>query len=276
MGKFIPNSLKDAEQTAFGSDNLILCLPQHFEQEVYTFSLTDQITTSPGWGVVVVVIVGTGDTDDFEKTSANNRAVSLTEFTRGTAGEVADRYWAGFNWEMRVPDANNQGTYDGFEVSELITGRMVLHEGQLFMASYISVPPSDPCDMGLGRFWSLHYNHADQNQPTGANPPTYGPMRIAETGFNVAAADATPDLLVMGLAVTQQPECSSINSSTMDPIFGYYIPPTTTAPAATYVVAQAAGGGATKSAGSALKSVQLQVRSSRTPAVITSWGGSVE
>lgn len=233
----------------------------------------------------VVVIVGTGDTDNFEKTTVRNRLYSLTEMVVSQASHPADSYMAAVNWEMRAPETSTSPTktststpssYKGFEMSELITGRMVLREGQLFAGTYVSVPSADPCDVGVGRFWSLSYNQADVNEPTGSG--TFGPLRIPEDPmyFNVDVANAIPDLLVMGLALVEQPDCTAVQNSFPDPVFGNYTAINTGTPPATFLVAQGSGSAATRVANSALRRVSMQVQTHRAPAVITSLGGAID
>jgi type IV pilus assembly protein PilY1 len=237
----------------------------------------------------LVVIVGTGDTDNFEKKTADNRIVSLTELTTVDSATQPDDYKALINWELR-----NEGFAGNALVpSEMVTGAMALFEGQLFAATFISdVGSGDSCEYGRGRLWSLDYitpdekhdNHTDMG--SGAATGTKAPMLIpvvAESGstedsetalFNIDLAHARKNLLVQGLGTTQRPTCTP----PADPLLSYFSPGLAsieqTEPPAIWVVAQASQGG--KRAGSTLGSVQTKVKRPITFSRVTSWAASID
>jgi type IV pilus assembly protein PilY1 len=239
----------------------------------------------------VVVITGTGDTDNFEKSSVRNRIVSLTEITKNSAPSGPDDYQAAMNWELRSGDATADGSA-GFVQSELVTGAMSLYQGQLMAASFISVKDvSNQCSQGLGRLWSFDYNTRDTTANAGVtNPATFPPKRVpvvssaGPTGntdltlFNVTKARAEPNLLVQGLGATQRMSCGDAESN----LNSYFAPPnkgiqqSTTKPSI-WVVAQASGNNRARiRAGSQLGSIQVQLDRPLSFSTISSWAGSIE
>jgi hypothetical protein len=233
----------------------------------------------------MVVIVGTGDTDNFEKSAANNRVVSLTEVTG--AGTGADAYEALINWELR-----NQGpTGHGFTDGELVTGTMALFDGQLFFASFISQSgTSDACDYGRGRLWSVHYLNRDttalnSNYNAPAAPGTYAPVFISvpvdpdpnsDTRlFNTTVANARKNLLIQGLGTTQRLACSADEEDFLNSYFspGLANIEENSAPSI-WVVAQASGG--EQRANGSLGGIQTPVPRPRTFSRVTSWATSVD
>jgi type IV pilus assembly protein PilY1 len=244
----------------------------------------------------LVVIVGTGDTDNFEKTTVMNRVVSLTELVKSPTPVSPSDYVAGLNWELRADDRTD-GTA-GFVRSELVTGTMSLFAEQLFLASFISVGTStDPCSSGLGRLWSVHFNQRDParvNSTYGSASSgavrTFGPMRIAVTQpdgtasadlglFNIPRAAAEPNLLVLGLGSTQRITCDA----TGDNIGNYYSPNSSlvsikqqTQPSI-WIVAQASSDNRARNrAGSRLGTLEVQMNRPLEFSQVSSWAGSIE
>jgi hypothetical protein len=239
----------------------------------------------------VVVLVGTGDTDHFDKIKAQNRVVSLTELS-DTTPILPSHYRAALNWEhIVVPNDKNS-----MAVSELVTGTMALFQGQLFVPSFISAPvTSDACEMGRGRLWSFDYHGRDTTRAnplvSGAPTTTYGPKRIkvtyggttvdnTDTGlFNVSVDVAEKNLLVLGLGTTQRPACGLADSA----LTANYFTPTLPGihkpaqPPALWIVGQASGDKASrKRAGSQLSSLEVEVGRNQAFSQLASWAGSVE
>lgn len=180
-----------------------------------------------------VVIVGTGDNGDFTKLAVRNRVASLTEVeVASVVLDLPEHYKAAFNWEMvnkgSTPQASefSDGTttqVDGLMPSELVTGPMVLFEGQLFFSTFIAVTdPDDVCALGRGRIHAVSYNLLDDNDrnPSG----TFGPLRInASNGgsdniINVLQTNTNGDnVMIMGLTLTQQPSCRLADLLFTDP-----------------------------------------------------------
>jgi type IV pilus assembly protein PilY1 len=237
----------------------------------------------------LVVIVGTGDTDNFDKPTAKNRVVSLTQIPLTATPTGADDYTAAMNWELRVDKTKS----NSFVPSELVTGSMALFESQLFLASFISVAnTSNACDYGRGRLWSVHFTErdtTDENVDTLSTVHTFGPKRLrvvdtsinaADSGanlFNIDVATAEPNLLVQGLGTTQRATCQPAPAS-----LNTYFSPTLVSlkqeqTPAIYIVAQASSNNdSRKRAGSVLGSLEMKVNRIPTFSRIMSWAGSID
>jgi hypothetical protein len=238
----------------------------------------------------LVIITGTGDSDNFDKPTVKNKVVSLTELTTSTTPSGPADYVAAINWEL-VPRTDN-----GFAVSELVTGQMSLFQSQLYIASFISIAdPSQPCSYGRGRLWSFDYTKRD---PTDNNPPsasgihTNGPLRLAVVDsadnsassganlFNVSVAAAEQNLLIQGLGTTQRPVCVVADETNLG---NYYSPGSSMVPIvqqskpAIWIVAQASSNNtARKRAGSLLGSLEMKVDRPQALSRVMSWAGSIE
>jgi type IV pilus assembly protein PilY1 len=230
----------------------------------------------------LVVIVGTGDTDNFLKTTVQNRVVSLTEILDTTGSPpFPEEYRAAINWEKRVK-ANN-----GLVTSELVTGSMGLFARQLYFGTFISVTSANKCDYGAGRVHAVDYIQKDPNDANGSTPETYGPLALTGIAadsdsaslINKTAADAVPNLMIMGLGVTQRPSCELAQPSVEDPWMGKIpVAPQTSDPAL-YLVAQGSGEAGQllrANAGGRLLNVELKINRPKTPARVVSWATSVD
>jgi type IV pilus assembly protein PilY1 len=245
----------------------------------------------------LVVIAGTGDNDNFDKPTVQNRVVSLTEVPLTGTPLGADDYTAALNWELRV-DGDN-----GFVPSELVTGTMALFEGQLYIGSFISVAnTSNACDYGRGRLWSVDYqqrnlldpnpsNGTSTTNPTASSITTYGPKRLsvvdttnnlADSGaslFNVDVATAEPNLLIQGLGATQRLTCQPADTGGLSSFYLNNSLPaiTQSAQPAIWIVAQASSNNSGRQrAGSLLGSLELRVNRQATFSKVSSWAGSID
>jgi type IV pilus assembly protein PilY1 len=235
----------------------------------------------------VVVIVGTGDTDNFMKPTIQNKVVSLTEVFDGkiVSTEIADKWAAAVNWEKVVKTTN------GLRPSELVTGAMGLYAGQLFFGTFISKSTTNSCDFGAGRVHAVNYIAHDTTDP---NPPvgtvqTYGPLPLpniavgaSDSVINVDYTEAEPNLMIMGLGITQRPSCDLADVTLDDPWKEDKIH-TTSKPydPALFLVAQGSGSTTSTSLlrandGGRLLNVQLEVKRPEIPVRIMSWAGSVD
>lgn len=248
----------------------------------------------------VVVLVGTGNTDNFEDLNALNRVVSLTELSTVSEPTLPEHYQAQINWELR----NEKETGRGLVRSELVTGSMALFEGKLYFATFISDSATgDSCDYGRGRMWSVDYLARDpthENVPYDLDPPasgsewdvidggdpplTYGPLRHdlpSDDGdaalVNVPPDEARKNLLIQGLGTTQRVTCSAASGT--DAPGNYFSPSlptiTQTTPPAIWIVAQASEDEA-PGGGSKLGDVGTPVNRGITFSRITSWASSVD
>ena len=239
----------------------------------------------------LVILLGTGDTDNFEKPTVKNRIVSLTEmFMTSPPTRPAD-YAAALNWEHKVDGGN------GFVDSELVTGTMALFDGQLFAASFISVgDATNPCASGLGRLWSFHFRDRDTDDPnpvsgsaSSGSARTYGPTRVpvvssdtsganAELGlFNIPTSAAESNLLILGLGTTQRASCDSSGTD----ISNYFSPamPRIQAQAqpSIWIVAQASSNNSSRlRAGSQLGTLEVKLNRPLAFSQVSSWAGSIE
>jgi type IV pilus assembly protein PilY1 len=236
----------------------------------------------------LVIIVGTGDTDNFDKPTVQNRIVSLTELNVAPANTTVtpEHYKAAFNWEKRVKTSN------GFVPSELITGSMALFEGRLFFASFISVVSGgNACDYGRGRLWSVDFQKRDPNDANG-NSGTFGPLPIDLTAaeatvngqsttqtattslFNTTVANAGQNVMVFGLGATQPPSCAAA-APQVDTYFSKGVQKfVQSAPPSIWIVAQASG--AKELAGSALGSIKMQLTRKTSFSRVGSWASSTD
>jgi type IV pilus assembly protein PilY1 len=232
----------------------------------------------------LVVITGTGDNDNFDKPNVHNRLVSLTEMPLTAIPTGPADYKAALNWEQR------DGTY-GFVKSELVTGTMALFEGQLYVASFISVVDNNnSCDAGRGRLWAFSYNLPDKARPNGSlgtlaplwlTKPTGSATNTADSGaalFNIDVDHAEPNLLVQGLGATQRLTCQS----TTTPLSNYFAQTgladiRQSGPPTVWIVAQASSNNAARNrAGSTLGSLEMQINRPLTFSRVISWAGSVD
>jgi type IV pilus assembly protein PilY1 len=234
----------------------------------------------------VVVIVGTGDNNNFVKPTVENRVVSLTE-VRDTAvtGTVPERFKAAMNWEMRVKAGT---TGPRLVASELVTGTMGLFNGTLFFGTFIAITGADACDMGKGRIHAVHYLNRDTTQPND-DSGTYAPVLNNEVAddtsaiaINIAPENAIDNLMLMGLGLTQRPSCTIVDPDQTFDVWGESLTPVTSlADPAIYLVAQGSGDrNATtllqRRQGSNLGSVELRLDKPSTLSRIVSWATSTD
>ncbi len=157
----------------------------------------------------IVVLVGTGNIDVLDDSTAQNRVVSITEkLTFDTAGNLADLEGR-LNWEVVLEDG------------EQMTGPLELFNGQAFFGSFraAGTNPVDACGIGGSRIFGVNY--LDDPQNAGALRPA-----LTDTlGNPVPFLDGSdiPDLatsLVFGLQVAQQPVCTTLANSAITDPFG--------------------------------------------------------
>lgn len=202
----------------------------------------------------LVLIAATGDLDNYAKLTARNRVVSLTEVRKPMApGNGADDWRAALNWQL-----DTQAEEPGLAQSEIITGPMTLHEGIVYLSSFIATPGGDPCDPGASRMWALDYNTRDK-QNTVTTPLTYGPKLVDvyldqlipddQKVVNIPQADAHQKVLLQTPALNDGVACIdiSVNQTNIDVGYGNYMTGvamplvTGTPPSATYLTANASG-----------------------------------
>ena len=240
----------------------------------------------------LVVIVGTGDTDNFEKPTVQNRIVSLTELTTTATPSQPSDYIAALNWEHVVHGTDG---IKGFVNSELVTGTMALFDSQLFAASFMSVgDTTDPCARGLGRLWSFHFRDRDPNavnplQGSASSTRTYGPKRIAVVSsdtsgnnadlglFNIPRSAAESNLLVQGLGTTQRISCEAVGTNLSNYFSPALVPIQQQSQPSIYIVAQASSDNKNRTrAGSQLGTLEVKLNRPLSLSQVSSWAGSIE
>jgi hypothetical protein len=237
----------------------------------------------------VVVLVGTGDTDNFEKKTADNRIVSLTEVLKKEPATTPEHYGALVNWELR--NENRKGNSYAMYPSEMVTGSMALFDGVLYAATFISdVGGTDSCEYGRGRLWSLDYRQADKSWDLLTcdgceKAPYHGPTLIKPVAvssadndndkFNLTFDQAIPNMLVQGIGTTQRPACTPEEKDPLNTYFSPVLPSLAeTSPPAIWVVAQASGG--KQRGGSRMGGVQGEAGRKPLFSRVTSWATSVD
>ena len=231
----------------------------------------------------VVVIVGTGDTDNFTKSAVENRVVSLTEVIDPTTTHpYPEGFRAALNWEKRVKPSG------GLVASELVTGSMGLFARQLFFGTFIGITSTTNfCEQGAGRVHAVDFIARDTSDANGSSPETYGPKLLDAAGdadadslINKTPSEAISNLMIMGLGVTQRPSCELAQPSVTDPWGKQSVPaPSQVAEPALYLVAQGSGDTGQllqANAGGRLLNVQLKINRPKTPARVVSWATSVD
>jgi type IV pilus assembly protein PilY1 len=233
----------------------------------------------------VVVIVGTGDTNNFVKPTVKNRVVSLTEIVVPTISGP-EQFKASLNWEKRVKATDQTGLVD----SELVSGKMALFNRELFFGTFIAVTGGNACDLGKGRIHAVDYINRSATDKNGSNPDTPGPLLISNGAdtlasgvINVSVANAATNFMVQGLALTERPSCTTATVPT--DYWGAQIPSDQNANPAIWLVGHAAGeqktGGLVEQRGAkstqrTLGTMELQVRKRNLISRVLSWATSVD
>jgi hypothetical protein len=231
----------------------------------------------------LVLIVGTGDNNNFVKPTIANRVLSVTEIA-DPSGQPG--YKAAVNWEVRMDTTKGLSLVP----SELVTGSMGLFNGQLFFGTFMAVTGSNACDLGKGRIHAVDYLARDP-AVTYNNPSTFGPRRLtavelgldaeSQTVINVDAAAAVPNLMEMGLGVTQRPTCQQLDTQNFS-VWGQSTWGTKSAsPPAIYLVAQASGSVTTTSLiqkrhQSEMGSIQLRLTKKSSLSRMISWATNID
>jgi type IV pilus assembly protein PilY1 len=236
----------------------------------------------------LVVIVGTGDNNNFVQPTVENRVASLTEIVNpiGTPSGTPEDYKAVINWEVTMDPARPLSLVP----SELVTGSMGLFNGQLFFATFMAVTGTNLCDLGKGRIHAVDYLARDTTDPNAGG--TFAPRRLTATELgldaqgstviNVAANAAVSNLMVMGLGVTQRPTCETLDNADFS-VWGqstFGVKDST--PPSIYLVAQASGdqsvGSVVQQRGrpSQMGSVEVKLQKKASLTRVTSWATSVD
>ena len=139
----------------------------------------------------VVVIQATGDIDILDGV-AENRVVSLTEnLTFDTDGAVT-AVGGTLNWELDLAPG------------EQVTGPLELFDSRVYFGSFVSISAAtDACAFGESKIWGVDYINDD-----GGGGPGDGLESTAGSGlFDTTNVGPFTNQLIMGVAVSQQPNC---------------------------------------------------------------------
>lgn len=157
----------------------------------------------------VVVIYASGDLDNFENPTAQNRVVSLTEVAVDPANQTPEMIKAGINWQWVPP------------VSAVVTGPLVLLEGQVFFATYrpVGIAGANACNEGQGALHAFDYIEGSGVPNVGLAAPTEQPLELNVGGvFNYNSPLHDLNLLtgklIMGLSLAQKPVCQDTSTLT--------------------------------------------------------------
>jgi type IV pilus assembly protein PilY1 len=250
-----------------------------------------------------VVIVGTGDTGNFNKPAIANRVVSLTEIETTVDEDEPEHFQAQMNWELRTKTGtittaftdSTTAVVDGLATSELVTGPMGLFEGELYIGTFISVANGENvCDLGRGRIFALDYLAADPDDENGSSGggtvTTYGPRRINaadpdddESIINILRSDTAGDnVKVAGISLVQVPSCAETTAAYSDPWSPSYGGVSSSAPSQMKMMAHADDDRNTESStvnqssGSQISTVEKGVRPPTRHTRIISWAATVD
>ncbi len=206
----------------------------------------------------VVVIQATGDVDNLDSV-ARNRVVSLTEqLTYDATGAVTDAK-AKLNWEIHL------------DVGQQVTGPLELFNGKVYFSTFkSSTSPTDACAYGESRIWGVQYYQDD-----GSHNPMPGLESTPGSGvFDALNIGPFANQVVMGVAVTQRPNCYS-GSTEVDPYFGSRYVVNQTGGGNFELVANVSGGGS-HATGGAVGQITRQLPAPQSYTSVQGWAGSVD
>ncbi|MBW2460990.1 MAG: hypothetical protein JRH11_05045 [Deltaproteobacteria bacterium] len=141
----------------------------------------------------VVVIQATGDIDILDGIS-ENRVVSLTENLTFDASGAVTTVEGTLNWEIDLVPG------------EQVTGPLELFDSRVYFGTFVSVTAAtDACAFGVSKIWGVDYLVDD-----GSGGPGPGLESTAGSGvFDLTYVGPFSNQLIMGVAVSQQPNCFS-------------------------------------------------------------------
>ncbi|MFW5925768.1 MAG: pilus assembly protein, partial [Myxococcota bacterium] len=155
----------------------------------------------------VVVVQGTGNADRLDGL-VENRVISVTEELDVAADGSVNEVTADLNWLIQLPEG------------EQVTGPLDLFNGTIFFSTFRSASSTtDACRFGDSFIWGADFREADGDDSTDPLPrlPTGEPDEFRlKTG-----PDEHRNELIMGVAVTQAPQCIDTQQvSETDPFLG--------------------------------------------------------
>jgi len=211
----------------------------------------------------VVVIQGTGNTDELEALR-DNRVASVTELLTFDSDGVLVDVTGRLNWEVTTG------------LSEQATGRLQLFDGTVYFSTFqSSTAGTDSCQFGASTIWGVDYIASDGTNANGTNAPQAA--IVDDSGTEVVSLPPMQNQLVMGVEIAQQPSCTVFEEVTVnDPYIGprTYSQATATNPGSFQLVAQVSGDGVAASGGT----VGEFTRELPRPSAVTriqGWAGTV-
>lgn len=156
-----------------------------------------------------VLLVATGDQDNFNRQAKTNHVWSLTE--NPTTKKVSP------NWHIALPLYGAR-----------VTGPMALFNSSLYFATFLpQAPGGNPCSDGFGSVWGVDFIRRGSSASSGSVPAGLTPVtgvwpmpQFPTTGAGtVYGYDASERTVIMGISVGESPTCDTQVASS-DPYFG--------------------------------------------------------
>lgn len=223
---------------------------------------TTPVLSVDGQGNTIIVL-STGDQEDFTSTDIRARVWSLTELPEA-AGSVP--FTIDVNWVLGGPGSNN-----AFQPGEKVTGPMAIFDGVVYFSTFTPPDPNgDICTVGYGRLWGV-----DFVQPDGG---TIGPKPEARLPDGPStfkySEDLGPNVTPFGVAVTAEPSCTE-EATVNDDFVGQHTMITSSVPPV-FKLRYQSGSGGSKDPGSATNTGELLLPVPRAQTFIDSWASVVE
>jgi type IV pilus assembly protein PilY1 len=210
-----------------------------------------------------VIVLSTGDQEDFTSTDIRARAWSITELPEAV-GSVP--FKIDVNWVLGGPDGNN-----AFQSGEKVTGPMAIFDGVVYFSTF--TPPGtggNVCAIGYGRLWGVDFVAFDSGT---IGPKPEARLPDGPTSFKYSedlGANVTP----FGVAVTAEPSCTE-EATVGDDFVGQHTMITSSVPPVFKLRFQSGSSG-TKDPGSSTNTGELLLPQPRSQTFIDSWASVVE
>jgi type IV pilus assembly protein PilY1 len=156
-----------------------------------------------------VILIATGDQDNFNRQPKTNHIWSLTE--NPSTKKVSP------NWHIALP-----------QYGPRVTGPMALFNSSLYFATFLpQAPGGNPCSDGFASVWGVDFIRRGSSSVSGGVPAGLSPVsgvwplpQFPTTGAGtVYGYDAAPRTIIMGISVGETPTCDTQIVSS-DPYFG--------------------------------------------------------
>ena len=192
----------------------------HLAFDAYSYGTDDQKVSQPiavtptisvdGKGDTVIVLA-TGDQEDFSSIDVRLRVWSLTE-TPKAVGTVP--FTMKPNWVLGEPSSANGALLQG----EKVMGPIAIFDGVAYFSTFTPPTVSGTCDIGSGRIWAVDFIEPRANT-VGPLPEPRFPDGNNGFKYHPDGTDS-PDLAgnptIFGVAVTAEPSCTDTSQATDD------------------------------------------------------------